>query len=247
MKKIFITFVAITCCVNMSAQIMKILKGGEVVATYTADQADEVVIEKSHEYVDLGLSVKWATCNVGANVPEEYGLYFAWGETIGYGQDTSDGRRFDFTNYKWCSNGSYNGMIKYCTNSQYGKVDNKTILDSEDDAAYANWGGSWRMPTKDELYELYRQCIWTWTTLNGVNGFEVCSRTNGNSIFLPAAGYRTGGGFYDAGSFGDCWSSTYNTPYQENKGDYLLFGESRITPNNFFERSCGLSVRPVCP
>ena len=125
-----------------------------------------------HEYVDLGLSVKWATCNVGAVSPEDYGDYFAWGET-----EPKD--FYAWSTYKWC-NGSYDTLTKYCTDSKYGTVDNKTVLDLEDDAAHVNWGGDWRMPTKAEQDELYNNCTWEWTTQNGVNGYKVTSKINGN-------------------------------------------------------------------
>ena len=140
----------------------------------------------NHEYVDLGLSVKWATCNVGASKPEEYGDYFAWGET-------QPKNTYDWSTYKWC-NGSYDTQTKYCTKSSYGTVDNKTQLELSDDAARANWGGSWRMPTDAEMTELREQCTWTWTTQNGVYGYKVTSKKSGytnKSIFLPAAGYRS--------------------------------------------------------
>ncbi len=167
------------------------------------------------EYVDLGLpgGVLWATCNVGASSPWEYGLYFAWGETVGYAKGES--HNFNWSNYKWC-NGSYNNMTKYCTSSSYGRVDNKTVLDAADDAATANWGAGWRMPTREEQDALRnrRYCTCTWTTRNGVNGYEVKSKSNGNSIFLPAAG----GYFYDAslsyeGSDGYYWSSSLGSSY----------------------------------
>ena len=154
----------------------------------------------NHEYVDLGLSVKWATCNVGASKPEEYGDYFAWGET----QPKST---YNWSTYKYC-NGSYNTLTKYNNSSSYGTVDNKTQLELSDDAARANWGGSWRMPTRAEQGELRENCTWTWTTQNGVNGYKVTSKKNGNSIFLPAAGYRDVSSLSNAGSYGDYWSSS---------------------------------------
>ena len=142
----------------------------------------------------MGLSVKWADRNVGASKPEEYGDYFAWGET-------EPKSTYSWSTYKWC-NGSETTLTKYNTNSSYGTVDNKTILDLSDDAARANWGGSWRMPTDAELTELREQCTWTWTTQNGVNGYKVTSKSNGNSIFLLAAGFRHNSGLYSAGSYG---------------------------------------------
>ena len=193
----------------------------------------------NHEYVDLGLSVKWATCNVGANKPEEYGDYFAWGET-----EPKD--YYDWSTYKWC-NGSDNTQTKYCTDSYYGTVDNKTQLELSDDAARANWGGSWRMPTTEEQQELINNCTWTWTTQNGVNGYKVTSKKNGNSIFLPAAGCRNGSSLDNAGSYGLYglyWSSSLDT------GDpvdaYELYFDSVYMRWNYNNRHCGQSVRPVC-
>ena len=152
-------------------------------------QVEEIV--DSRAYVDLGLSVKWATCNVGANSPEEYGDYFAWGET-------KPKDSYKWSTYKWC-NGSKDKLTKYCKESYYGRVDNKTVLDLVDDAAHVNLGGAWRMPTKEEIRELKDNCTWTWTTQNGVNGYLVTSKKNDNSIFLPAAGYRSGSDLEYAG------------------------------------------------
>ena len=191
--------------------------------------------ENGHEYVDLGLSVKWATCNVGATKPEDYGDYFAWGET-------QPKTTYDWSTYKWY-NGSPNTQTKYCTNSSYGTVDNKTTLDLSDDAARANWGGSWRMPTMAEQDELRNNCTWTWTTQNGVNGYKVTSKSNGNSIFLPAAGGR-GGSSFGAGSYGRYWSSSLYT--DDPSGAYYLFFDSSGVDWSGMTRNFGLSVRPVC-
>ena len=194
--------------------------------------------ENGYEYVDLGLSVKWATCNVGASSPEEYGDYFAWGEV---GPKSSYG----FSTYKYC-NGSGTTLTKYCTDSDDGTVDNKTTLEMSDDAARANWGGSWRMPTKAEQDELCEQCTWTWTTQNGVNGYKVTSDKNGKSIFLPAAGYRdTSGGLYFAGSGGYYWSSSLDAGYPDDAWSVYFVSSNvyRESSGRFF----GQSVRPVCP
>ena len=169
--------------------------------------------------VDLGLpsGLKWATCNVGANAPEEYGDYFAWGETEPYysSQDPltwKDGKTgYNWASYKWC-NGSSTSLTKYCTSSSYGNVDNNTVLDPEDDAASVNWGGSWRMPTDADWTELRTECTWTWTTRNGVNG-RLVTGPNSNSIFLPAAGRRYSTSLDYTGSSGDYWSSSLNTDY----------------------------------
>ena len=190
--------------------------------------------ENGHEYVDLGLSVKWATCNVGANKPEDSGDYFAWGEV-------APKDYYDWSTYKYC-NGSSKSLTKYNTSSSYGTVDNNTQLELSDDAARANWGGSWRMPTDAEWTELREQCTWKWTTQNGVYGRKVTSKTNENSIFLPAAGYR-GGSLSDAGSDGYYWSSSLST-------DFLGFAlsvsfESGYVSMFYSSRNYGLSVRPV--
>ena len=203
-------------------------------------------MHNGHEYIDLGLSVKWATCNVGASQPEEYGDYFAWGET-------RPKSTYNWSTYKWC-NGSYTSLTKYCTkgyygpvDNYYGPVDNKTQLELSDDAARANWGGSWRMPTHDELNELKEKCTWTWTTQNGMDGYKVTSKTNGRSIFLPASGYRGGGSLYSAGSYGCYWSSSLETdgPYS---AVCVYFDSSNVGwYGNGHGRNLGQSVRPVCP
>ena len=192
--------------------------------------------ENDHEYVDLGLSVKWATCNVGANKPEEYGDYFAWGET-------EPKEYYNWSTYKWC-NGDYDNLTKYCYDSLYGIVDNKTVLDLSDDAARANWGGSWRMPTTEEQQELIYNCTWTWTTQSGVNGYKVTSDKNGKSIFLPAAGYRDDSSLYYAGSNGNYWSSSLYSDYPGYA--WLVFSYSSYVGRSSGNRSCGFSVRPVC-
>ena len=193
----------------------------------------------NHEYVDLGLSVKWATCNVGASKPEEYGDYFAWGET-------QPKNTYDWSTYKWC-NGSYDTQTKYCTKNSYGTVDNKTQLELSDDAARANWGGSWRMPTHEEQEELRTQCTWTWTTQNGVYGYKVTSKKSGytnNSIFLPAAGCRYVSSLYIAGSDGSYWSSSLSTDFPGH-AYYLYFNSARVDWNGYY-RCVGFTVRPVC-
>ncbi|MBR2153604.1 MAG: Ig-like domain-containing protein [Bacteroidaceae bacterium] len=216
---------------------------GEGVATITCTAADGSGVQATcsvtvtdHEYVDLGLSVKWATMNVGANAPEEYGDYFAWGET----NSKTD---YSWENYKWC-NGSETTMTKYCTDSDYGTVDNRTTLELSDDAARANWGGTWRIPTHDEFTELRTKCTWEWTSLNGVNGRKVTG-PNGNSIFLPAAGYRDDSSLDNAGSSGSYWSSSLSTD-DPLYGWYLYFLRSSDFNMDYHSRFDGRSVRAVC-
>ncbi|MBQ8722268.1 MAG: DUF1566 domain-containing protein [Paludibacteraceae bacterium] len=192
---------------------------------------------KGHEYVDLGLSVKWATCNVGANSPEEYGDYFAWGEV-------EPKETYNWRTYKYGT--ACNQLTKYCNNSEYGKdgfTDNKIVLDLEDDAAAVNWGRAWRMPTKAEQQELINNCTWTWTTQNGVNGYKVTG-PNENSIFLPAAGCVNDGTLSRAGSYGSFWSSSLGADNPHYA--YYVHFYSDYVDWYYDGRSTGRSVRPVC-
>lgn len=152
--------------------------------------------------IDLGLpsGTMWADRNVGADSPEDYGDYFAWGET-------EPKSVYDWITYKWC-NGGYDKLTKYCTDSSCGYngfTDNKTTLEPSDDAATANLGEEWCMPTEEQINELIKKCTWTVTTQNGVEGYKV-SGPNGNFIFLPAAGYFDGSEYVD--TFGYYWSSS---------------------------------------
>ena len=194
-------------------------------------------VENGYEWVDLGLpsGLKWATCNVGTTTPEGYGDYFAWGET-------SPKDNYDWSTYKYC-NGSETSLTKYNTSSDYGTIDNKTTLDLSDDAARTNWGGKWRMPTKAERDELRNNCTWTWTTQNGVNGYKVTSKTNGNSIFLPAAGYRYGTSFITVGSYGNYWLSSL---YESNPSEACCLSfYSGVVGWSYIYRYFGRTVRAV--
>lgn len=196
-----------------------------------------------HEYVDLGLSVKWATCNVGANKPFEYGDYFAWGET-------KPKEKHTWESYLHC-NGAHNNITKYNPLSNYGKdgfTDNKTVLDPEDDAATANWGGTWRMPTKEEQDELKQKCTWVLTTENGVKGYRITSNVEGytdRSIFLPSAGLLFDNAYSYGGEYGSYWSSSLDENDPQN-AYYYAFSPTYAIPycNNRF---VGQSVRAVCP
>lgn len=188
-----------------------------------------------HESVDLGLSVKWATCNVGASTPVVYGDYYAWGEieTKAY---------YNWATYKWCGGTGFS-LTKYCNSASNGTVDSKTFLDIADDVAQAKWGGNWRIPTYDELNELVTLCDWTSTTINGIYGYKVTG-INGNSIFLPAAGCRNEGNLNLAGSDGGYWSSSLSANYQAS-GMAVSFNSGGVTWS-VANRYCGRSVRPVC-
>ena len=199
-----------------------------------------VCAQTTKEYVDLGLpsGTLWATCNVGASAPEEYGNYFAWGET-------KPKQKYNVSTYKWC-NGSIISMTKYNTDINYGIVDDKTELDPADDAATVNWGSEWCMPTAEEIEELYNLDYVTseWSIQNGVKGRLITSKKNGNSIFLPVAGYRldlSNGSLYEAGSNGYYWTNSCRT----NSACILNFGMTAIGEMQYFNRAQGCSVRPV--
>lgn len=191
-----------------------------------------------HAYVDLGLpsGTLWATCNVGAETPEGYGNYYAWGETT-----TKENYRW--STYRWC-NGSYTTLTKYCNDANYGNngfTDALTTLETTDDAATANWGTGWRMPTMEEMNELKNNCTQEWTTQNGVNG-RLFTGHNGNSIFLPAAGCHNERGFYDAGYSGYYWSSSLGLSESYDAHDLFFYSDNWYDGN----RCYGFSVRPVC-
>lgn len=197
----------------------------------------DIMLNNEHEWVDLGLpsGTLWATCNVGAQSPEEFGDYFAWGETVP--KDV-----YQWENYMWC-NGSYNTITKYCTNGENGTVDGKYELDPEDDAACVNWGPSWRMPSKEQCDELIANCTWTWTSMNGVNG-QLVTGPNGKSIFLPAANYgdmeiMLG----NVGSFGRYWFRSLN-PRENSNWAYILSFDSEVSTAYGYRKS-GYSVRAV--
>ena len=192
--------------------------------------------ETKYEYVDLGLpsGTLWATMNIGANSPEESGHYFAWGET-------TPKQVYNWDTYKWC-NGSWNTLTKYCTQASYGTLDNKTELVLEDDAAYVNWGSSWRMPTKEQQAELSEKCTWKETTRNGVNGM-LCTGPNGKTLFLPATGYRDGASLLSDGSIGFYWSrSLYPLCLSAYSLDFYLGNKPGW---NYHDRNYGCTVRAV--
>ena len=193
--------------------------------------------------VDLGLpsGTLWATCNLGASKAEEYGDYFAWGET-------KPKREYNFNTYIWCNN-SHNSVTKYCTNKSFGNngfTDGKTELDIADDAAYVNWGSDWRVPSYNQIKELVNYCNWKWTTINGIKGYEVKSRKNKNSIFLPAAGWHHDLKFDRAGTVILYWTKSLATNYDHPINAYRLGGNSEaVTSNEATSRDFGLTIRPV--
>ncbi|MCM8872892.1 MAG: hypothetical protein NDJ65_06405 [Paludibacteraceae bacterium] len=221
--------------------------------------------ENGHDYVDLGLTsgTRWATANVGASKPQDYGNYYAWGETT-----TKD--VYNWSTYKYGS--GYDELTKYCNDSYYGKdgfTDSKTTLDLSDDAAYVNWGGKWRMPTRAQQDELRNECCWVWTDSynnSNVKGYIVYKakassdkgvkiyedetpsssyKLSDAHIFLPAAGYRYDGDLIYVGSDCDYWSSSLATDYPVDAWDvYFLSDEVNY---RYDERCCGQFVRAVIP
>lgn len=245
--------------IYMDNNNMKFVRDGSLTRdfAFTIRPVRRKAINK-HEYVDLGLSVKWATCNVGAISPYEYGDYYTWGDTTtyyepDYAQSTSPvwknskSSGYNWSTYKYC-NGSDFTLIKYCSDSSYGNngfTDTLTTLIPEDDVAHMKWGGGWRMPTQADFNDLLNNCDWAWTTQNGVKGYKVTSRDDSSCfIFLPAAGYRDDINLYCV-SYGNYLSSSLNTDYPSHAW-YLYFDSYNHNMNRFI-RYCGLSVRPVCP
>lgn len=210
----------------LHAQGIRVYKRDGTVLTLPYNEVDSLVAYAyvsggdyaGHEYVDLGLSVKWATCNVGASSPSDYGDYYAWGEVSPKSSYTSE------------------------NSAAYGKTMGDISGDSRYDAARFNWGGTWRMPTKSELTELKTRCTWTWTTMNGKNGYKITG-SNGNSIFLPAAGFRDGTSLGNDGSGGDYWSSSPD----ESTTNYAYILDFYLSHFylHYSYRYYGRSVRPV--
>lgn len=228
-----------------------ILMSAALVMLAAATSCDFLEVEGdggSKNAVDLGLSVKWATCNLGASSPEQSGGFYAWGETK---PKTSFG---SMEGYKWSypEKSSYGDVIylrsKYNSSSNLGKVDNKTKLDIEDDAAHVKLGGKWRMPTRKECQELIDKCTWTLTSRGGVDGFEVKSKANGNSIFLPFTGFygpignsNPDGSTLSHQNQGNLWVSDMDN----NNTQSFYFKKG--TPGSWWGTDCtqGLPIRPV--
>ena len=187
-----------------------------------------------HEWVDLGLpsGLKWATCNVGASSPEDYGNYYAWGETTTKSTYTEDNSlTYGLTMTQLRAQGYVDGS--------FGSFN----LTPQHDAATANWGGSWRMPTEDELWELVDHCEWEWTQVNGVNGSKVVG-PNGSCIFLPAAGNRYGSSLNGGGYHGFYWSSMPDDVIDDSIAYYLYFSDGDEGVYGY-DCSYGQTVRPV--
>lgn len=206
---------------------------------------------RSHNYklIDLGLpsGTLWMDRNIGATSPTDSGLYFAWGETQGYSSDeVGKAKQFSWTDYKYC-NGAYNTFTKYCTKSEFGingYTDNLVTLQTVDDAAYQFTNGKCRIPTKEQIQELIDNTTYEWTTQDGVNGGLFTSKTNGYSIFIPAAGLCYNGSVSNVSEHGGLWSSSLCEDYPNNAWK-LFFGSGGVYYNDLNGRCYGRSVRGV--
>ena len=238
------------------AQKMILKMAGQEPVIYKVSQMEYIMFEEAnpdeHEWVDLGLpsGTLWATCNIGADKPEDYGGYFAWGET-------STKSEYSWGTYKWMTEGQAgweyinkytraDGQTTGCWYSGDTFIgDNKTELDLDDDAAFAIWGSQWRMPNIDQFLELINTDYTTteWTTQNGVIGRKITSRSNGESIFLPAAGVIWDNkGVSNAGSLGYYWSRSLST-INDRAGSLVIRSEYAFTNNS--DRYDGRCIRPV--
>ena len=242
MKKIFFLLTFVLGCASAQAQVIQIYKNGTLEDSYysVGDNDYKVVVKegkyypgdgKTHETVDLGLSVKWATCNVGASSATDVGSCFAWGETeaLSYDEDR------EWTNYKYST--AQNNMTKY------NPTDSLTVLEPEDDAATVIWGSFYRTPTQAEFKELVDSCTWTWDDTK--RGYTATSKINGNSIFFPAAGEYFRNQILDKGTKGHYWTSTLggSTAYELYfNTESWNFAAPQISSSN---RSNGMPVRPV--
>lgn len=234
MKRLFNLIVLLVVAISIYAQGIYIYKTDGTRLRFMNAEVDSIVaFEKQssnlngHEAVDLGLSVKWATCNVGANSPEEYGVYFAWGET-------KEKESYSESTYKYLISSKYQDIGDDIAGTNY-------------DVASVMWGGSWHIPTHSQLSELYNKCTWLWTTLNGVNG-QLVTGPNGASIFLPAAGHYFGNANEYKGKKGSYWSSTAadGRIYMAMSSGFSESSEELVfSQNTYTSRYFGLTIRAV--
>jgi len=232
MKKTILGICVLLCGLSFSA----FAENEEIINT--ENLADTTIVDTlsadtmKYVYVDLGLSVKWAACNIGANAPEDYGEYFAWGETA---TKNFFGAKYAFLDYR-------NKITKYCTNKNYGALDDLKRLQPIDDVAHVTLGDGWRIPTNKQFEELRKECKWTWTKQNDVQGFLVTGK-NGNSIFLPATGCKYFGYTEDTTTGGGYWSSSID----ENSPSYAhsIYFDYLGPTHEVFLRPLGLTIRAV--
>lgn len=197
--------------------------------------AQEQQTYEGHEYVDLGLSVMWASSNLGAAKPSGYGIHLAWAETETKGN-------YDWSSLKYCSDSEGEKYTKYVNDPTMGTPDDKLRLEESDDAAHVLWGGDWRIPTKDEMQELLDSCNWRWNTVDGHMGYKVTAR-NGNSIFLPVSGYMEDSFHMDKNLSGAY--STSDADPEPCSYVFCLNLERDDHSIHSFMRSNGFTIRPV--
>jgi len=206
---------------------------------YYGDEKSFITEDSNHPCIDLSLpsGTLWSTCNLGANTPESFGNAYAWGET-GFDLD------YSWSSYRHC-NGSQKTLTKYCNDSQYGNngfTDNQSVLQSSDDAATKLWGDDWCIPTLTEWNELLQNTTISWTNYNGVRGM-IFTSSNGNSLFLPAAGYRQDHSAYTSINKGYYWSNRLSNSVP-SRAYYLSFSSDQCEMSQAF-RCLGYSIRPV--
>lgn len=210
------------------------------------DRIPDMPKANGYGFVDLGLSVKWATHNIGAKTPEECGHYFTWGDP----KPILGNKHIGWENYKFSSyeKGTYPQYFdikfnKYVITKERGVIDHLSQLDSVDDPATAIWGGSWRTPSMEEIKELLEKCNWQWTDIHGQKGFRIISRINQNSIFLPAAGYlEFGSTNYRKNEEGDYWTRSLHN--NSTSAHTLFFKENEHICGHVHRCYCN-SIRPV--
>ena len=215
---------------TLNYKIEKITKDTEIYAIYR-----ETKKEQNHEYVDMGLSVKWATSNIGVEKQENNGNYYAWGAV-------QNKPPYDKESYIWW-NSETESYTKYFVSSELGEGDNKMVLDSEDDIASLLWKGAWRIPTKEEWDKLKTECEWIWTEMSGVKGYVVINKSRDNYIFLPATGYYFENSTHLIGQAGYYWANSLKSGSSED-ASYFYFYSDRLL-SGYHERYAGHTVRAV--
>ena len=233
MKKYILLVAAVVCQLAAQAQTVNVhFKNGQKIQ-FSSENVDYVDFSEkapdptvsAGQVVDLGLSVYWASCNLGAEKPEEYGEYYAWGET-------KPKSSYSIANYSY-----FNNDTKVYTDI------GEDISGTEYDAATVNLGADWRMPTKDEMQELIDNCIWEWTQINGINGYKATSKINNNSIFLPAAGkYYSGTIIIYKNEDLEYWTAN------KSDAEHSYFVDKGILSTGWMHGTLkygGLSIRPV--
>ncbi len=233
-------------------KIFSVLLCGAMMASFTACESHSgnntptFDLKVDVEPIDLGLpsGTLWAPYNVGATAPEEFGDFFAWGETEP--KEMYYGNNYEHGGSKYPENSECDTIFKYCLDSEMGVVDKKTVLEPQDDAAKVNWGGEWRMPTYREMQELVDNCTWESTTINGINGYKVTGK-NSNSIFLPAAGLFSATVHAEPNYLGIYLSSVLDGEWSGSSyALWAAYGEDGYVEVSGLDRSVGASVRPVC-